>query len=822
MTSITRTPTLAPNDASRAAHPETSAASDTNPPTPFAITTARPFEPRTSNLRQPRQTAPAQSAELPPVTHAGSLAPSMAKKAGQIYTSRLSQDNTLSADAKSLARIVSPSSQGRLSEPPVRVSTFAVDGVQANDIIVIQRISPTLGKPNVVLYLPEKQGTSFQEFNDIAEMNNWLRQQLNAPGGLDRFASHFSNSISIERTGAAKNILAQFRDGDINGAAGPYGEEHDDIFDRLDDGMHGKPPADVDGLTHLGLLAESAAGQRTYSGQRPDGEKVIYKYDAYGNLHGASERGHYYFQKSALNHPHHPLVPLSAKQYGRAVVEAANDNVGMNDLDGLYREFIHHLENPAYGISDALQHAKIPKNVADAIERYGNNPIGSALVAINQASHNWFGRQLGKIVGKEIDEADMNRGLDALGATAQYFMPYYGRARFTAAIAAKALKGEPPTPDDLANLTVMFKGDTHSLTRPNDQAQPASGAPGTIEDGTTERPDENSAPPAKLADFATRLQPGDLASMHKGYKDIHTDKDGKQYVLIDDKVYRAKLSHANLDHAYLLDPETGEYTTLALDYGKGAWRIDDSPRLKGGNPNLVRYFSPKYRQARRQLEGVIHGPRNADQLSDAQKASFSESLNKLVRESKADELNPPELRHAIDDYVDKDVHGVRQFLLERPTMSDQQLLSDPGVPAYVKHFLQAVEKLPEYQGNAYRNTRITPEAAERLRGGIGRVFIDSRVQSASIASFNAFGWESWSKDNAMPGGTQKTILVFDKSIEKKNISNDQLSNHVVIPRNTWLKVLATKDDGDTLFVYLGDTSKTPDHVYSLHDGSQLL
>jgi hypothetical protein len=74
----------------------------------------------------------------------------------------------------------------------------------------------------------------------------------------------------------------------------------------------------------------------------------------------------------------------------------------------------------------------------------------------------------------------------------------------------------------------------------------------------------------------------------------------------------------------------------------------------------------------------------------------------------------------------------------------------------------------------------------------------------------------------MPGGTQKTIFVFDKSIEKKNISNDQLSNHVVIPRNTWLKVLATKDDGDTLFVYLGDTSKTPDHVYSLHDGSQLL
>jgi hypothetical protein len=826
MPSITNSPIGVPGDIANAASATTTAGLPTHPPVPFAITDTNPFGDGRPNAY------PSPS----PATQSGSFAPSAADEAGQIYTTRLTQDSALSADGKSLADTVSPSNHGHVSDPAVRVSTFAVDGVQANDMMVIQRGRPELGKPNVVLYVPEKDGASFHEFNDLGEMNIWLKLQLGTPDGLDRFASHFANNVFPERREAAKNILAQFRSSDGNAVIGPYAEEHDDIFKRLDDGLHGKPPAGVNGLSNLGLRTESPQGERTYSGQRPDGETVIYKYDSYGNLHGAGDRGNYYFQKNALNNPYPPLTPLTKEQFGKEVARAANDNAGMNDLKGLYQEFIHHLENPAYGIGTALQQANVPASVANATERYLNNPIGSALVDINKTTQNWFGQQLGKLFGKNIDEADMNKLLDAFGGTAQYFVPYYGRVRFLAAISAKALKGETPTPDDMTNLSMMFKGVTDSLHKPNDQAQPApgsskhdktappdkkSGTPEPDKESGTPEPDKESGPPEKLEDFATTLKPEDLAAMHKGLKDIYTDKDGKEYVLIDNKVYRAKLT-GNPDKAHLLDPETGEYTGRWLDYSTNAWKIYDFPRGKGGNPAFMRYFSPKYREARKELEAVIHGPRTKKDLTEAQKKSFNDTLEKLIRNANAGDLEPAELRHAITDYVNKDVHGVRQYLLEHPGLSAEQLQSDPGVPVAVKQFLQAVDKLHEFKGSAYRNTRITPEGAERLRDGAGKTFIDFRVQSASIASFNAFGWEPWSKDNAMPRATQKTIFVFDESVKKLNMSNDQLPNHVVIPRNTWLKVLATKDEGDTLFVYLGAQPKTPDHAYNLHDGSQLL
>lgn len=430
-------------------------------PTPFAITGTNPFHDNAPKRSEPHATTSPKSVDLPSVTSAGSRAPSSATAAGQIYTAALGRNDTLSADAKAIAGAVLPATHGGFSAPAVRVSPFAANGVQANDMMVIQRVAPELGKPNVVLYMPEKDGASFHEFNDTNEMNGWLKRQLETPANLDRFASHFQNGVFSERTEVAKNLLAQFRDGDINAVVGAYGEEHDDIFDRLDRGQHGNPPSEVNGLTNLGLRTESPTGERTYSGQRPDRETVIYKYDAYGNLHGEGDKGNYYFQQHALNHPYAPLKPLTKEQYGNEVVRTSDDNVGMNDLNGLYQEFIEHLENPAYGVGDALDRAGVPKEIGEDTERYFNNPIGSALVDINKASGNWFGKQLGKLYGREIGVEEMNDKLDKFGLESQNVIPGYGRARFLCSLAANALKGELPDQKDQREMQQIFKEHSH-------------------------------------------------------------------------------------------------------------------------------------------------------------------------------------------------------------------------------------------------------------------------------------------------------------------------------------------------------------------------
>jgi hypothetical protein len=295
-------------------------------------------------------------------------------------------------------------------------------------------------------------------------MNGWLKRQLDAPGGLDRFAGHFASNTFGERREAAKNILSQFHDGDVNAVVGPYGRENEDIFKRLDDGVQRKPPAGVNGLDQLGFLRESASGERHYSGHRSDGETVVYNYDAYGNLHGTGDRGNYYFQKNALNGSHAPLTPLTKEQYGQQVVRTANDNVGMNDMNGLYQEFIQHLENPAYGISDALDRAGVPKDIANASERYLNNPIGSALVDINKASHNWFGKQMSKLYGRDVDETEMNGMLEKFGRETLAVVPGYGRTRFLCDTVACALKGELPEEKDQRETQQLLKEIGHDAT----------------------------------------------------------------------------------------------------------------------------------------------------------------------------------------------------------------------------------------------------------------------------------------------------------------------------------------------------------------------
>jgi hypothetical protein len=128
----------------------------TSAPSPFAITNSNPFAESTS-IRYGSASTSAKTTNKTSATC----------EAAKAYEDKLNQSETISLDGKVLADAVLPSSRGAADAPTVRVSTFGANGVQANDMMVIQRGKPELGKPNVVLYMPEKDGTSFHEFNDL-------------------------------------------------------------------------------------------------------------------------------------------------------------------------------------------------------------------------------------------------------------------------------------------------------------------------------------------------------------------------------------------------------------------------------------------------------------------------------------------------------------------------------------------------------------------------------------------------------------------------------------------------------------------------------
>eukprot|EP01132_Coremiostelium_polycephalum_P017985 gene17985-21474_t len=240
-------------------------------------------------------------------------------------------------------------------------------------------------------------GNSFFEFNNLEEMNAWLKEVATDPDKLDVFAGHFSRNAPADQTKRVKDTMTRFAAGDINAVVGPFGYEKGDIFNRLD--KHPSvPPVPVNGLTGTYLKVETRDGRVTFAGTRPDGETVLYQYDAYGNFHGGGNKGNFYFVKNGLNNDQ-PLSPVSREQYLKTVVSVSLDNVGANDLWGLFDEFIRQLKNPGSGIGTALIALGVPADVAQSIEKIVKNPVTGTLLELNH------GNRLGKLFGATKSKA---------------------------------------------------------------------------------------------------------------------------------------------------------------------------------------------------------------------------------------------------------------------------------------------------------------------------------------------------------------------------------------------------------------------------------
>lgn len=342
------------------------------------------------------------------------------------------RDTTLTAQGRALAHaVVAP---GKVGAPGVQVSTFAVDGAQASDIVMIKRVPATAEGPNFLLYIPEEDGPSFHAFTTREDMTVWLKELANDPDRLDTFARHFSQVLAPEQADRIKRTMTAFAAGDVNAVVGSFAYEKGDIFARLSKDVSQPPP--VNGLSKTSLLRIEPDGRATYMGTRADGEKVLFKYDAYGNLHGGSKDG-FFFVKNALNSDE-PLVRMTQQEYARKVTDTALDNVGANDLNGLYDEFLKQLRNPGHGLGTALAALGVPKDTAHSIEAVMKNPVTGTLLELNQ------GNRLGRVFG--VDKDAMDSALKQAGDAAQRYIPGYGKRRELLSTLADTLESTFGTP----------------------------------------------------------------------------------------------------------------------------------------------------------------------------------------------------------------------------------------------------------------------------------------------------------------------------------------------------------------------------------------
>ena len=153
--------------------------------------------------------------------------------------------------------------------------------------MVIKRVPPTEEGPNLVLYMPEEDVTSFHEFKNAEEMTAWLKDVASDPTERKRFTEHFSSDKAPKQEDRVNKKFGEFADGDINAVVGSFGYETGDIFERLNKDVS-VPPVQISGLVRTQLHNVTPDGKATYIGYPEDGKKLLYTYDAYGNMHGSN------------------------------------------------------------------------------------------------------------------------------------------------------------------------------------------------------------------------------------------------------------------------------------------------------------------------------------------------------------------------------------------------------------------------------------------------------------------------------------------------------------------------------------------------------
>lgn len=511
---------------------------------------------------------------------------------------------------------------GKTGLPKVQVKTFAIDGIQSKDMIVIERVPAEPNRPNIVLFMPQQAGNSFIPFDNKEQMNKWLKEVATDADRLETFTAHFTEGAGPARAHRVKDVMKQYGNDDINAIVGPYAHVQENIFARMDREIN-SPPAPVNGLTQLEQVKETETGRTLYSGLRPDGEKVLFEYDAYGNLLGAGNKGNYYFLQNGINSSR-PLTPMTQKEYEIALEREISKNVGADDLRGLFESILTHLEHPFEGIGEALNALGISKSAADTVDRYLDNPFSALLLDLNKNN------QIGKVFG--LDKATMDGVLNGAGDFAQGFVPFYGQARMLGGLLAKAIRNEPLSDQETRDLADGLALKPDSPARKNMKPQTSEKHAAPIQSQIEEKPaGEKTVPSMPENEYSVQMG-GPMNDLNVMGGEVHTYTDtykqGTRLNIVAHGVERGffdkalgRPSRAVIDGKEYTAPEFVKYLKA-----KGVDPADpkfDSVRLlicysaDGGESSFGREFQKAVGKPVKAFEGTVtvnYGSTNLDQI----------------------------------------------------------------------------------------------------------------------------------------------------------------------------------------------------------------
>lgn len=191
-----------------------------------------------------------------------------------------------------------------------------------------------------------------------------------------------------------------------------------------------------------------------------------------------------------------------------------------------------------------------------------------------------------------------------------------------------------------------------------------------------------------------------------------------------------------------------------------------------------------------------------ESLSDDERQALIDNMIKLLEEGEGKAE-----AQTIQNYV------------EAGSSEINRLFRSGGDISSLDIFLRELRELNNYKGMSYRAVFISPAGKVKLEKGIGDIFVDNGVQSASISPVNANCWATddfvkQSKSN----GDMPAVFIFDEFVPQKNMSSALLADHVVVCPGTPLELLAVKNANGVTYAYFTCPSKIPKNTYRLYDG----
>lgn len=272
--------------------------------------------------------------------------------------------------------------------------------------------------------------------------------------------------------------------------------------------------------------------------------------------------------------------------------------------------------------------------------------------------------------------------------------------------------------------------------------------------------------------------------------------DGQPYFV---KPYANLFGHRQLYRQDLGDPSLlvsdGDY---AVQGSAGTWRkiVYNSSR--------TRHWG--YKAASRELaELTATWPTSVEQVTATEKSAYETDYLAMAKTSNTEYL--PEVL----DYCEGGSAAINSLL-----RSGQNTLQS-------RLFLAEFYRLHEYRSMAFRAVNVSLNGLQRLKSGVGLVFVDHGIQSASISRWGA---QQWSRERFVTehasAYTRAVFVIFDTTLPKKNLFTRFLGDHVAIAPSVPMQLMSVREVGTNVYLYVSRAMHLPRRMYDFYSGVEEL